>query len=446
MTTLDSPNASAEFSMRYLGTSTAILTLVVALGCGAADAPPASPPARGSAALADAAVTHAPTDWPNRRGPTANLIAPDSADPPVEWSATKNILWKAPLTGRGHASPIVVGDRVVIATADEAANTQSLHCFSRADGKPLWSTVAHRAELTRMHRKNSHASPTPISDGQHVYAVFINSDGIHATKLDLADGSIVWNKRLGDFTSEHGYGASPVFHRSAIIVSGEDKQGGFLTAIDRDTGDTVWTAPRKSPGTHGNYASPAVGVVAGRPQLVMHGFEHTAAFDPDTGKELWRVKGPTEVCANTPTLGKDTVYVAGGYPRKKLLAITPGTNDAKIKWSDGKGVAYVTSMILHNDRLYVVDDKGIASLYNAATGESIWRKRLDGDFSGSPVLVGDRIYVSDEAGKTHVLAASDTFKQLATNTLPGSIMSTPAVTGDRLIIRTADALYGIGID
>lgn len=435
--------------MQHLGRYTAILVLAAALGCGAASAPPASPLSKGKAAIVDTAVAYAPSDWPNRRGPTANLIAPEAAAPPLKWSASKNILWKAPLTGRGHASPIVVGDRVIIAAANESANTQTLHCFARADGKPLWSTVAHRVEFTHTHRKGSHASPTPISDGEHVYAVFINSAGIHATKLALDDGSIAWSKRLGPFGSEHGYGASPIFHRSALIVSGEDKRGGFITAIDRGTGDTVWTTPRKSPGTHGNYASPAVGVVAGRAQLVMHGFEHTAAFDPDTGRELWRVKGPTEVCANTPTLGNDTVYVAGGFPRKKLLAITPSApaaDEAAIKWSDGKGVAYVTSMILHDDRLYVVDDKGIASLYNATTGESIWRKRLDGDFSGSPVLVGGRIYVSDESGKTHVLAASDTFKQLATNTLPGGIMSTPAVTGDRLVIRTTEALYCVGIE
>lgn len=431
--------------MRNIGRLATILILTAALACDAASPPPASPPVKGDAAITDAAVTYAPTDWPNRRGPTANLIAPATADPPIEWSATKNIRWKTPVPGHGHASPIVVGDRVVIATSDKAANTQSLHCFARADGKPLWSTVAHRTEFTHTHRKGSHASPTPITDGVHVYAVFINSAGIHATKLALDDGAIVWNKRLGGFTSEHGYGASPVFHRSAIIVSGEDKRGGFITAIDRNTGGTVWTTTRKSPGVHGNYASPAVGSVAGRDQLIMHGFEHTAAFDPDTGRELWRVNGPTEVCANTPTLGNDTVYVAGGYPRKKLLAINPGATDAKIKWSDGKGVAYVPSMLLHNDRLYVVDDKGIASLYNATTGESIWRKRLDGDFSGSPVLVAGRIYINDESGKTHVLAAADTFKQLATNKLPGGTMTTPAVSGDRLFIRTVDTLYCIGI-
>jgi len=407
---------------------------------------PASEAAPGAAATATPPINVGADDWPWWRGQSINGIAPPHATAVTEWSETTNIAWKAEVPGRGHASPIVVGDRVIVATCDESLGTQWLVCYDRNDGSQRWATKVHEGKLPVINRKNSHASLTPACDGTRIYAQFIIDDGLWIDAVDL-DGKIVWQKRVSDYKSEHGHGASPLIYKDMLIVNGEDMTGGWIAGLRRANGDVVWSAPRTKADIHANYATPVVGSVAGRDQLVLHGYEKITSYDPATGAILWHVDGPTEVCGNTPLLGKDHVYASGGYPRKKLLAIrADGTGDvtkSHVEWTDGKGVAYVPSSVLHNDRLYVVNDAGIASCYNATTGQNLWRERLGGNFTASLVLIGDKLYIPNESGTTFVFKAADAFEMVAENQLPEGTLATPAVSHDSIILRTGKTLYRI---
>lgn len=390
--------------------------------------------------------TAAQGDWPWWRGPTFDGKAPEGPTPPLEWDETRHVLWKVPVPGRGHASPIVVGDLVVVATADEQDERQLLVAFDRQSGQTRWQTELHRGGLMPKHNKNSHASATPACDGKHLYTAMINDGALWVTATDLS-GKIVWQKKAGNFVPRHGYGSSPVLYKSLVIVAGDNLGAGFLAALHRQTGETVWRVPR---GGVASYATPIVAHVAGRPQLLLHGSHQTASYDPDTGKQLWRCDGPTEVCACTMAFDDELVYSSGGYPERHLLCIradgSGDVTDSHLVWkvSTRSQVCYVPSPLLHEGRLYVVNDDGIAVCFDAKNGQVLWNQRLGGNFSASPTLFGDRIYVPNEQGKTFVYRTGDDFELLATNELSEGALASPTMVGGRIYLRTSGHLYCIG--
>jgi outer membrane protein assembly factor BamB len=363
------------------------------------------------------------------------------------WSRTENVLWQAKVPGRGHSSSIVCGQRVFLTTADEDAHKQYVLAFDRKTGKPLWKTLVHDAEFTRKNPKNSYASATPACDGQRVYAVFLNRDGLHVTAMNL-DGKILWQTRAGAFQSQHGYGSSPVLFKSLVIINGDSLKDCFVAALDRKTGEVVWRTARKTTGKNGSYATPIVAQLAGRPQLILTGMSEVSSYDPETGQLIWSCAGPSEVTGCTVACSDQLVFATGGYPEKEILAIrADGTGDVTkthIVWRSSKGVAYVPSPLYHEGYLYVVADGGLVSCLKAATGEPVWQERQQGGFTSSPVLVGDVLYVTNEAGKTFVLKTGPKFQVVATNSVEEGVLATPAVSGGRLFLRTSGHLYCIG--
>lgn len=396
--------------------------------------------------LATSALHANDADWAVWRGPDGNGISRDR-DVPVRWSEDQNRIWKAEIPGRGHSTPIVVGDQVILTTADEQQRFQSLLSYRRSDGKPLWNRVIHRGGFTRLHKKNSHASATPCSDGQSIYCVFIHDNGLHVTATDLK-GSILWQKKVGDFTSEHGYGSSPAMYKDLLIVNGDNMSGCFVAAIDRTNGEIRWKTERKTTGRHGSYATPSVTTVGGKPQLLLMGMETTSSYDPDTGKLLWQCLGPAEVTACTVATSHNLVIATGGYPEKEIMAIRAdgsGTlGDDDIVWRAKKGVTYVPSPLIHNDRLFIVADNGIASCFELDSGRVIWQERLGKKFSASPTLAGDLMYVPSEDGTVFVIKAADDFEVVAKNRLGVGGFASPVICGGRIYLRTNDSLYCIG--
>jgi outer membrane protein assembly factor BamB len=388
----------------------------------------------------------APADWPWWRGPTLDNKSRDRAAP-TKWTRTDNIVWKTPVPGRGHSSPVLWGDRIFLTTADETAQTQRVLAFDRKTGKPLWDTLAHKGGFEMKHQKNSHASATPACDGQRVYSAFVNSDALHVTATDL-DGKIVWQEKAGPYESQHGLGSSPILYKQTVIVLADSMKGSFLAALDRATGKIAWKIDRPVTGRNGNYATPIVATLAGRPQLIIQGTYVTTSYDPDTGKELWKCHGPAEVTGCTPACDDKHVFVTGGFPEKEILAIrADGSGDvtkSHVAWRSKKGVSYVPSPLYHAGRLYIINDGGVATCFDAATGTEVWSERLGGAFTSSPVLVGDLLYVTSEQGKTYVLKAGDKFEQVAVNNLGEGVLSTPAIAGGRIYLRTAMMLYCIG--
>ncbi len=395
---------------------------------------------------ANAAVNPA-KDWPAWRGPTRDGLAATGQNPPTRWSETKGVLWKAAIPGRGHGSPTIVGDRVYLATADSSKQTQSVLCLDRRDGKELWQTVVHQGGLdTAGHRNTTQASSTVACDGDRLYINFLNGKAVHTTALDL-QGKTLWQRKVSDFVTHQGFGSSPVLHGPLVLVSADHKGGGTIAALDRLTGQMAWRQPRPK---IANYTTPAILRIKGRDQMLLSGCNLISSFDPLTGKILWEVGGSTEECVVTMVSDGERVFASGGYPRNHTVALL-ADGSGKVAWQNTARV-YVPSMIVKDGHLFAVLDAGMAVCWKSDTGEELWKERLGGDFYASPVMVGDRIYASNQSGKTFVFDATPKqFKLVAENQLGDEAFASPVVCGSRIYLRIAkngdareEYLYCIG--
>jgi outer membrane protein assembly factor BamB len=382
---------------------------------------------------AESKISVGPNDWPWWRGPTRDGVAP-AQKIPLEWSATKNIVWEAPVPGRGHGSAIVVGERAFLATADEKAVTQGILCLDRKTGKQLWHTEVHKGNFVKagINAKASHASATPACDGERVYINFPNSAAIYATALDLG-GKQLWQQKVADYTLHQGYAASPAVYGPLVIVMADTKGGtGALAGLDRATGKVVWSRKRpKLP----NYSSPIILNINGKDQLIQIGCNLVTSLDPLTGKENWEIKGATEECVTSTVTDGKHVFTSGGYPRNHVAAVK--ADGSGIAW-DNKTRVYVPSMLFRDGHLYAVMDEGNAVCWKSDTGAEVWKGRLGGTFSASPVLVGDTILATNERGKTFLFKANPKeFDLIGENQLGDEVFATATVCGGRIYQRVA---------
>lgn len=372
-------------------------------------------------------------DWPGWRGPTADGHAAAGQKVPVAWSETQNVVWKAPVRGKGHASPTVVGNRIYLATADHATDEQLVICYDRATGKQVWETVVHRGNLeTKGHRNSSQASSSVAWDGQRLYINFINDKAVHTTALDPA-GKILWQRRVDEFVMHQGFGSSPVVHGSVVLVTADHRGGGAVAALDARTGEIKWQHERPK---IANYASPAVIKAGGKTQVVVAGCNLVSSYDPESGKKLWEIEGSTEETVVTAVTDGSRIFVGGGYPKNHTVAIE-ADGSGRIAWQNGNR-QYVPSMLVRDGHLYAVLDAGQAVCMKSDTGEELWREKIDRDFYGSPVMVGNRIYITSMGGVTSVFEATPQGgKLLAQNRLGDESFSTPSICGNRIYLRSA---------
>lgn len=371
------------------------------------------------------------TDWPAWRGPTRDGIAASGQNPPVQWSETENILWKAPLPGRGHGSPTVVADRLYLATADR--EKQIVLCFDRHSGKVVWQSEVHsKGADPGKHANSSAASSTIAYDGERLLINFLNSGAVYTTALDL-NGKVLWQQKVCDYVTHQGFASSPVLFESLVLVSADHKGGGVIAGLDRKTGRIVWSVPRpKLP----NYPSPALVRANGRTQMVMAGCNLVTSLDPATGEKIWEIDGSTEECVTTAVTDGTRVFVSGGWPKNFTMAVA-ADGSGKVAWQNNTRV-YVPSMITKGGHLYAVTDAGIAICWKSDTGEELWKERLGGDFYASPVMVGDWIYASNVRGQTFVFEATPgSFKIIAQNQLADEAYASPVICGSRVYLRAA---------
>lgn len=391
----------------------------------------------------------APTDWPWWRGPYRNGMANSDQQPPLQWSEDENVIWKSPVLGIGHSSPTIVGDHIFLATADVPRDTQLVLCYDRQTGHQLWSSSVHSSGIVNEgNEKASPASSTIAFDGQRLIVNFLNNGAIHTSALDL-QGNKIWQTKISDYVVHQGYGASPAIYGALVIVTADNKGGGAVVGLDRATGAVVWKHER--PDTP-NYASPIIHHVAGRDQLLLIGCDLVAGFVPLSGKKLWEIEGATTECVTSPITDGELVFSSGGYPDNHISAIK-ADGSGEVVWRN-KTRVYVPSMLIKDAYLYAVLDAGVAMCWKAATGEEIWKGRLGGTFSASPVLVGDRIFATNESGTTFVFkTTSDGFHIVAENHLAGQVMATPVFCGSRIYMRAAsqdgdnrrESLYCLGL-
>lgn len=378
------------------------------------------------------------TDWPWWRGPRRNGIANANQNPPLKWSETKNIVWKAMIPGRGYGSPTVVGDRIYLATADKVQETQSVLCFNRKTGKQLWETLIHKGGFsTKGNKKSTHASSTVACDGKRLFINFINNGAAYTTALSL-DGKQLWQTKITDYIVHQGFGSSPAIYQNLVIVSADNKGGGAIAAFKRTDGSVVWKVDRpKTP----NYPSPIILNVAGKDQVLMTGCDLVTGIEPLTGKTLWKIEGATTECVTSTVTDGELILTSGGYPKSHMSAVK-ADGSGEVVWENNIRV-YVPSMLIKDGVIYSVRDNGVAICWEVKTGKEIWKARLKGDFSSSPVLVGDRIYVTSETGETFVFKANPKkFELLAENKLGTEVFATPTFCDSYIYMRASEKTDG----
>jgi outer membrane protein assembly factor BamB len=377
-------------------------------------------------------------DWPWWRGPTRDGVAAAGHSPPLAWSESTNVVWKSPIPGRGHGSPIVVGEQVFVAAAEPDREVQSVLCFDRRTGDRQWQAEIHRGGFEKKgNAKSTLASGTCASDGERVFVNFLHAGAVYVTALSR-DGGQLWQTKVSDFVMHQGYGASPAIYGELVIVASDNKGAGAVVALDRATGKVVWRHERPA---KPNYASPILLRVADREQVLVTGCDLVASFEPATGRKLWEIEGATTECVTSPVTDGLRIFVSGGYPRNHVQAVR-ADGSGKIDWDIGARV-YVPSMIAKDRHLYGVLDAGVAMCWKCDTGQEVWKGRLGGTFSSSLVLWGDHVLATNETGKTFVFKAQPSaFELVAENQLGSECFATPAVCGSRIYHRVAMQVAG----
>lgn len=372
------------------------------------------------------------SDWPWWRGPARDGTADPAQSPPLSFGPTENVLWKANVPGRGYSSPTVVGPHVFTATCDETSGAQSLLCFARDSGQLLWHTQIHSQGAMRKNNKSTGASSTPACDGQQVYINFPNNGGLYTTAVNLA-GEVVWQQRVSDYVIHQGYGASPVLCQGLVIVAADNKGGGALAALDTSTGEVAWRRERfEKP----NYPTPILLHVAGKDQLILVGCDMVISYDPLTGETNWETAGATTECVTSTVTDGNLIYTSGGYPKNHMSAIK-ADGSKQVVWENNERL-YVPSLVIKEGYLYGVLDEGIAMCWQADSGRQMWKSRLGGTFSSSPVLVGDKIFITNEGGDFFVFRANpQEFERLAKNQLGEEVLASPTIVGSRIYHRVA---------
>lgn len=400
------------------------------------------------------------SNWPQFRGPAGDGHA-DTNRVPLTWSEGEHVKWKTPVHGKGWSCPVVWEKQIWLTTATEDAKQLFVMCVDADSGKVLRDEKLFEVERPQFHHAfNSPASPTPVIEEGRVYITF-GSPG--TVCIDTATGKKLWERRDIECNHYRGAGSSPILHGDLLIMNfdGSDRQ--FLLALDKKTGKTVWETKRsldyKDVDASGKiqsegdfrkaFATPHVADIDGKPLLISQGAKAAYGYNPLTGEELWRVEERQNHSAgDRPVVGHGLIFLTSGWAQGQLLAVKPGgrgdVTGSHVAWRVTKAVAKKPSLLLVDDLLYMINDGGVASCIEAKTGTVVWTERIGGNYSASPIVAHDRIYLFGEEGKATVIAKGREFKKLAENTLDKSgFMSSPAVTGNALVLRTKTHLYRV---
>ncbi|MCC6511275.1 MAG: PQQ-binding-like beta-propeller repeat protein [Pirellulaceae bacterium] len=390
---------------------------------------------------------------------------------PVTWSETSNVAWKTEIPGRGWSTPVISGNQIWLTTAIETVakpedaekrlktNTgdQPLTllervelravCVDRESGRILQNVLLIDKQSPQwVHKLNSYASPSPVLEGQRLFCHF-GSYG--SACLNTANGKVVWTNTELEVMHENGPGGSPIVIGDLVIMhmDGSDKQ--FIAAVDKYTGQLRWRTDRSgemhaNPQLRKSYGTPIVMTIAGQTQIVSPASDWLYGYEPETGKELWKMPYGELGFSLTPrpVVGNGRLYMATGFGRSQMLAVQMDQGEPKILWRYKQGIPTMPSPILIGNELYFVNDSGgILTCLDATSGEEIYRQRLGGNFSSSPMAAEGRIYLGNRDGSVFVIQAGREYKLLSENKLPGALYATPVAIENSLYLRTDLALY-----
>ncbi len=418
-------------------------------------------------------------NWPQWRGPEGLGISREQGLP-WRWDQTTNILWKTPLEGEGHSSPIVWEDHVFLtvaikgsqvegpqAPAHQLAGKPFVHpdwvgsdfewtlkvlAFDRKTGKLLWERTSYQGTVRdHRHRKNTYASSTPVTDGVLVYGYF-GSEGLYAYDFQ---GNLVWSKQFGLVnTVGLGTATSPILHGDNLIVTCDQslgEPGSFMVALNKSTGEEQWRVDR--PTIRVSWVTPLIVRRDDRTEMIVAGTEQIISYDPQNGHEFWRCQGVESGMSTpavpTPVADQEKVFVSVGIHTRRAIAIELGgqgdvTDSPRVLWQHHGGTGDIPSPLLYGDHFYLVSDGGIVTNLDSKSGKLIYRKRLPvSTYIASPIAFEDKILFSNEDGQTIVIAAGPDFTVLADNSLDEPILASLAASEGMLVIRTAQHLYGV---
>jgi len=418
-------------------------------------------------------------DWPEWRGPGGLGHAPADAKPPLHWGEDKNVIWKTPLPGRGWSSPVIADGIAWMTAAHETPATPEdakRRLAKNTGGQPVTllesvrlhalgvdlktGALNHDIELFSVkepqwaHRSNSYASPTPWLAGGKLYCHF---GGLGTACVDTASAKVLWTNTDPDLNvmHENGPGGSAVLSGNSLIfhLDGSDRQ--LIAALDAGTGKLKWKTPRsgelhENPQLKKAYGTPLLAKVGGKEQVISQGANWLYGYDPDDGKELWRLSYERLGFSNVAraVIAKHRLFLATGFMQSELLAIDlpPRSTQPKIAWRYTKAVPKSPSPIVVGDEIYFVSDSGgTLTCLDAESGEEVWRERIsNGTYWAAPTYANGHLYFHNEEGVTTVIKAGREFQIVAENQLDGSHFASAAVSGDDLILRTDKALYRIG--
>ncbi len=320
-------------------------------------------------------------------------------------------------------------------------------CLDRATGKFLWQQTAAHGPLEHINPENSYASGTPATDGKRVYVAFMVGDDIIVAAHNLADGKQLWKVRAGTHNGPWGIGSSPVLFEDKVILDGDSKGDSFLIALSRDDGHTLWRVPRSHKGM--SFSTPLVREMAGRRQLIQCGDRCVTSFDPESGKELWTVEGPSQEFVATPFFDEKSglLFASSSWPERHLLAIRPdgsgNVSQTHIAWRDKKGAPYIPSFLVVDGLLLSVDSGGTAFCHDATTGKVFWQEKF-GRAHASPVLAGGLVYFINDDGQINVIKPGKTFERVARYEMGEQCYASPAISNGQVFLRGVEHLFCIG--
>ena len=397
--------------------------------------------------------------WPQFRGPDGDGHSA-ARGLPVEFGEGQNVKWKTPTHGKSWSSPVIGGGQVWLTTASEDGKELGVMCLDEATGKVLHDEVLFHVETPQFcHKFNSYASPTPVLEEGRLYVSF-GSPAIAC--VDTATCKVLWERR--DFVCNHfrGAGSSPVVWGGLLFHHFDGSDAQFVVALDKATGKTVWNVNRSidykdlqpdgKPEADGDwrkgFGTPQVVEWEGKPLLISSGAKAHYAYEPATGKEVWRFeeRGAHSAAAR-PVAGFGMVFIAPGFGAKQVIALKLGGHglleESSVAWREKKSAPNKPSLILEGDALYMVDDGGMASCLDAKTGAVNWRERIGGNYSAAPLAAEGRVYFFSEEGKVVVVAAKPKFEKLAEGKFDEGFMASPAVSGKALFLRTKGAMLRV---
>jgi outer membrane protein assembly factor BamB len=431
---------------------------------------------------ASAQKERAGSNWPSFRGDHAAGVA-DGANLPEQWDAESgtNIKWKAHIPGLAHSSPVVWGDRLFVTTSissrgnatfkrglygdgdasdDRSSHQWKIYSIDKKTGKILWEQTAFQgAPREKRHIKSTYANATPATDGRYVVA-FFGSQGLYAYDLK---GRLIWKRDLGRINAgaydlpeyEWGTASSPIIYKDLVIVQCDQQQGAFLLAVDLKTGNTVWQTPREELPSWG---TPTIYPGKKRVELITNASNFIRGYDPETGKELWRLGGSSKITAPTPVFSDDLIVVASGRrPEAPIFVIRAGAtgditlageqkSSAHVAWTKQRSGSYMPTPLIYQGYLYVLLNQGILACYDLPTGEQKYLDRIPhqgSGFSASPVASDGKIYLSSEDGDIFVVKAGAKFELAGTNRIGQPLMATPAISEGVMFVRAQNDLFAI---